>query len=217
MRPLTLDRIRHAVLVAPHADDETIAAFFTISALRRRGARVDIVVVTDSSASHRNSAAYPKAKLIDLRKAETLSAMLLAGVARQHITFLGLPDGGLRDLTAVEVRHLVRSLRARPRPDLLVVPSAHDDHPDHREVAAWCDHAWPVSVPRLSYLVWPSQRSRSKSPRSAMGVFGNPASKRTALRRYRSQLGLIRDDPTGFCLTADVVRRVCNRCERFAC
>lgn len=217
MRALSLDGVRHAVVVAPHSDDETISAFLAISALRQRAARVDVVVVTDGSASHRSSCAYPKPKLVGMRKSETLLAMRLAEVPPERVTFLGLPDGGLRDLTVKEVQNAMRRMRFRPRPDLLIVPSAHDDHPDHREVAGWCDRTWPISIPRLRYIVWPSRTSQPHAGRNEIGILGNHAAKRTALRRYRSQLGLIRDDPGGFCLTADMIARMCRPCERFSC
>ena len=217
MRALNLDGVHHAVVVAPHSDDETIGAFFTISALRRRGVRVDIIVVTDGSASHRNSRAYPIKKLVALRQAETLSAMRLAGVSPPNIAFLGLPDGGLRDLTMEEQYNAQRRLRARPQPDLLIVPSDHDDHPDHRVVAGLCDRAWPISIRRLCYIVWPSQRAPVNTLGSEVKLYGPVAAKRVALRCYRSQTGLIRDDPNGFCLTPKMVARMCRPCERFAC
>lgn len=217
MRALNLDGVHHAVVVAPHSDDETIGAFFTISALRRRGARVDIIVVTDGSASHRNSRAYPREKLVALRQTETLSAMRLAGVSPAHVAFLGLLDGGLRDLTIKEQQNTLRRLRARPQPDLLIVPSEHDDHPDHRVVADLCDRAWPSSIRRLRYVVWPSQRLSVNTFGGEIGVYGSAAAKRAALRRYRSQTGLIQDDPDGFCLTPEMIARMCQPCELFAC
>ncbi|WP_430449626.1 PIG-L deacetylase family protein [Rhodophyticola sp.] len=217
MRALNLDGVHHAVVVAPHSDDETIGAFFTISALRRRGVRVDIIVVTDGSASHRNSRAYPRKKLVALRQAETRSAMQLAGVSPAHVAFLGLPDGGLRDLSREEQYYALRRLRARPRPDLLIVPSEHDDHPDHRTVAGLCDRSWPTAIRRLRYVVWPSQSSSVNTFGSETELYGSAAAKRAALRRYRSQTELIRDDPDGFCLTPEMIARMCQPCERFAC
>ncbi|WP_224814772.1 PIG-L deacetylase family protein [Hasllibacter sp. MH4015] len=217
MRALNLDGVHHAVVVAPHSDDETIGAFFTISTLRRRGVRVDVIVVTDGSASHRNSRAYPKQKLVVLRQAETLSAMQLAGVPPAHVTFLGLPDGGLRDLTMEEEYNALGCFRARPQPDLLIVPSEHDDHPDHRTVAGLCDRSWPTAIRRLRYVVWPSQRSSVNTFGGETGLYGSAAAKRAALRRYRSQTGLIQDDPDGFCLTPEMIARMCQPCERFTC
>ncbi len=217
MRALNLGGVRYAVVVAPHSDDETIGAFFTISALRRLGARVDIIVVTDGSASHRNSRAYPRQQLVALRQAETLSAMRLAGVSPAHVAFLGLPDGGLQDLTMEEQCNALRRLRARPQPDLLIVPSEQDNHPDHRVVAGLCECAWPTGIRRLRYLVWPSQRAPVNLFGREIGLYGPVAAKRAAIQRYRSQMGLIRDDPDGFCLTAEMIARMCRPHERFAC
>ena len=217
MYALTLDRLRHVVVVAPHADDETIAAFHTISALRRRGARVDVVVVTDGAASHRASPSFPAPRLVALRRAETLGAMRLLGVPRHRVAFLDLPDGGLRDLGPAQVRAVLRRLRARPRPDAVIVPSASDAHPDHRVVARLCDLAWPARVARLRYLVWPAPLQRARGGGRMVGRHGDAGMKRAALHRYRTQTGMIEDDPDGFRLTTAMIRRMCAPAERFAC
>ena len=217
MRSLNLAPIRHAVVVAPHADDETIAAFHTIRALRKRGARVDVIVVTDGAASHRNSRSHPKHRLIALRQAETRRAMGRVGIGPGHIDFLGLPDGGLRDLDARRRSETVRHLQRRPRPDLVIVPSARDDHPDHREVAALCHRAWPRAIPRLTYVVWPSSARMPMHHARKVHVDGAALAKRAALYGYRSQTGLIADDPAGFSLTRGMIHRMCGPRETFAC
>ena len=215
MRDLNLSKVKHAVVVAPHSDDETIGAFHLIRNLRVRGARVDVIVVTDGCASHRNSAKYPKERLVAERKFETRKAMQFAGVPRDHIEFLDLPDGGLDTLKMARQNVAIRLLARRPKPDLLVVPSLDDDHPDHRNVARMCDKAWPPSIRRLRYMVWPAH-GMPASASLRLNIVGSAIAKKKALGRYRTQLGLINDDPLGFILTDAMVRRMCNSREYFA-
>lgn len=216
VRPVVLEGVRHAVVVAPHSDDETIAAFHLICALRRLGARTDIIVVTDGAASHRNSTQWPKPRLVAERRRETLRAMAMAGVSRQRVDHLDLPDGGLRSLERQQIEAALRRLRRRPEPDLLVVPSVFDDHPDHRVVARLCDTAWPKRVRRLRYVVWPDTRDKARAPRSDFTVAGCALRKRFSMRRYRTQTGIITDDPNGFSLTPAMLARMCRNDERFA-
>lgn len=217
MQLLSLEKVRHAVVVAPHSDDETIGAFHAISALRKRGARVDVVVMTDGSASHRNSATFPTPRLVSARKSETINAMKLAGVGKGSIEFLGLPDGGLDTLSRDQYRAAVTSLRRRPVPDLLILPTVNDDHPDHRNTAHMCHGAWSASIPRLCYKVWPSTHICPLDRQDQTEIIGNVTAKRLAISRYKTQLGLIDDDPDGFSLTELMLRRMCTARERFTC
>ncbi|WP_366523548.1 PIG-L family deacetylase [uncultured Sulfitobacter sp.] len=214
MRVLNLSRVRHAVVVAPHSDDETIGAFHLIRKLRVRGARVDIIVITDGSASHRNSVQFPKRRLVAERQAETVRAMQFAGVPRKRIQFLGLPDGGLDTYDPLDLRAALVRLARRPTPDLLIEPTFDDDHPDHRQVARMCARAWSPKIPRIRYMVWPAKEHRADMC-SMPTIAGSALAKKIALGRYRTQTGLIRDDPQGFALSDAMVRRMCTSRERF--
>lgn len=214
MRILNLTSVRHAVVVAPHSDDETIGVFHLIRKLRAQGSRVDVVVVTDGSASHRNSATFPKTRLIAERQAETLNAMRFAGVTKGHVEFLGLPDGGLDTYPQPARCKAIEMLARRPAPDLVVEPTCDDDHPDHRNVAQMCARAWPPRIRRLRYMVWPANASGTNS-RPLLSVTGNIGAKRLALGRYRTQLGLISDDPHGFALSDAMIHRMCRAQEHF--
>ncbi len=130
--------IRRAVIVAPHSDDETIAAHSLIQHLRRQGAQVTVIVVTDGSASHRKSRLWPKARLVAERRRETVRAMAGLGVPQGAVRFLSMPDGGLDSLTRHERNRLAQALGRGPVPDLVVVPDLRDAHPDHRDVAGAC-------------------------------------------------------------------------------
>ena len=218
MSALDLDRVVRAHIVAPHPDDEAIGAFGLIIALRRRGAVVDVTLVTDGGASHPGSRAWPRARLSAARYAETRRVMRRAGVRRQDLRFLGYADGELGFAGAQTESRLARDLARRPRPDLIVTPSMNDNHADHRAVARAVARAWPGGIPRLSYLVWPRlvpHRPRPRGRQIATRLGGRAAMKRAALRLYRTQTGGVKDDPDGFLLDRNLLVRFGRPVERF--
>lgn len=210
MKPLSLAQIRCALVVAPHPDDETIGAYGLIRAVKARGARVRVVVVTDGAGSHPNSARWPRERLVAERRRETRAAMRAIGVAAGDVTFLALPDGCLCDRRD-DVRRTLRREVARCRGvDLVVLPATDDDHPDHR-----VSSGMRVGLRRLDYLVWPGRGrpSRPASHRLRLGTFA--AAKRGAIRRYRSQMGAITDDAGGFAISRADLARFARPVERF--
>lgn len=206
-------RLRRAIIVAPHPDDETIGAFGLIRQLVRVGVDVRAVIVTDGCASHPSSAAWPPARLRAARQRESLAALRLAGLSRGAVRFLDYPDGGLARPAADTWRDLVRDLSAGPRPDLVVRPSLRDDHPDHRAVARACRAAWPPAVRQISYQVWPAGQRVPHAARLCLGA--DQALKQAALRLYRTQTGAITDDPSGFCIVRSLMRSFAGPAEYF--
>lgn len=202
MTTLDLRGIRDAVIVAPHPDDEVIGAFGLICRLRAQGARVRVIVATDGAASHRHSTRFAPARLAAARRAESRAGMARAGVAANDIHFLGRADGSLGAYNSAERRALARDLGRGPTPDLLVLPSHADDHPDHRTVARAGAALWPRCRRRLAYVVWPLAE-RPAPPVRIQLALGHRRwqMKRAALACHRTQTGLIDDDPQGFCMS----------------
>ena len=212
MKPLLLGRVRNAVIIAPHPDDEAIGAYGLIRSLKAQAARVRVIIVTDGTGSHPNSRRWPAVRLAARRRRETASVLRAIGVARGEIDFLGLPDGSLAALS-VPHRLSVRRAIGRARCDLLVLPARDDDHPDHRAVAtiARCMPA----VRMLEYLVWPNRRSRSRQATHRLRLGPIAAAKRGAILRYRSQTGAIHDDPSGFTISRDELAAFARPAEQF--
>ncbi len=188
------------LVVAPHPDDETIGAHALIARLRRRGIQVRVLVVTDGRASHPNSLAWPRARLVRERQRETRRAMRLIGVAAGRVAFLGLPDGALAGVASVARRRIVAAIRAAPRPLLVLAPAASDHHPDHRFTAGCVTAAPRAGVRQLTYPVWPANL-RLDGARALPLSAQERLAKRHAIRRYRTQAGRITDDPAGFAMT----------------
>lgn len=218
MNGLDLDAIARAHVVAPHPDDEAIGAFGLIAALRARGAIVTVSIVTDGGASHPDSRRWSRTRLTVARYAETRRVMRRAGVRRQDLRFLGYADGALGSAGRATERKLARDLARGPRPDLIVAPSVHDNHADHRAVARAVMRAWSASTPRLSYLVWPRiapHRPRPRGREYRLKLTRRAAMKRAALRLYRSQIEHQDDEPRSFYLTRAMLRRFGHPVERF--
>jgi len=102
--PAKGDRV---LIVAPHIDDEAIAAAGYAAASLRRGAEVSVVYVT-SGDCNRTSAEIMDFTLRPgerdylaegrLRIQEAIAAMAVLGVPRGHLYFLGYPDRGIRPM-----------------------------------------------------------------------------------------------------------------------
>ncbi len=129
--PLTvLPRVRRALVIAPHPDDETLGCGGTLARLTDAGTEVTLVLVTDGEATR--GAARPPVATGRARLGEARRAGDHLGIA--SVVSLALPDGAvshhLEALAAalIEVADLVR-------PGLVLLPWPSDDHPDHRAVA----------------------------------------------------------------------------------
>lgn len=207
--------VRRVRVVAPHPDDETIGAFGLMRHLSRHGVCVEVTIVTDGAASHPASRAWLPERLRLARRRETLAAVRLAGVHAGSVRFLDYPDGSLSALGEAPFRSLVQRLAAGPHPDLVLRPSLSDTHPDHETVAEACRQAWPPGIPQATYQVWPAH---SQPPGAQPFVLGrDQLVKQAALRLYKSQTGLITDDPDGFSMNRDLQRIFAGPIEWYGC
>ena len=111
---------RPAVVLAPHADDETIGCGATIARKASAGTPVLVVVAGDGGS--------------ELRRAECRAACTRLGVEEQGLRFLGLPDGALESRRG-ELLAGMRGAVMAVNPRELFVPAAIDQHADHRAVA----------------------------------------------------------------------------------
>ena len=121
---LSLDGIDELVVVAAHADDETLGAGGLIAECVRRGIPASIVIVTDGGASGEPG-------IIERRADEARAAARALGAG---VRLLGLPDGETRDRRD-EVRDALQPLiSAASARALVVAPWQGDGHRDHRVV-----------------------------------------------------------------------------------
>lgn len=121
---------RRVLVVAPHADDETIGCGGALAGLLRDGANVEVLVVTDGAADEPDP--DRRRRTGALRLAETCEALRRLGGGEARCAFL--PDRGLAGRGG-EVRELLEQTLLGTRPDLVFVPSPVEVHPDHRAIA----------------------------------------------------------------------------------
>lgn len=211
------------LIVAPHPDDETLGCGGAIALLSPANS-VQVLVISDGTASHPNSQKYPKNRLRSLREQETISALEILGLPSTNLTFLRLNDGHIPNIETREFNLALSQCRAYleiHNPDTIILPWRRDPHADHR--ASWClmDTAIKQSkLPRprlLEYPIWSwddTQTDKDTNPMPKklktwqLDITTVVEKKKIAIAQYRSQTtSLIDDDPDGFCLTAELLQK----------
>lgn len=125
-----------ALILAPHADDESLGCGGLIAACCQAGHPPIVVIVTDGAASHPHSRQWPAARLRQQRRQEALRALACLGLGPERVVFLNQPDAGAAHEGAV-FDHLVRelaSLATRHGCSTVFAPSRLDPHCDHEAV-----------------------------------------------------------------------------------
>lgn len=197
------------VVVAPHADDESLACGGLLALLAQQGVEAHVVVVTDGAASHVGSAAFPPARLAALREAEVREAVRRLGHGERTYA-LGLPDGAAPrpgDAAFDDAADALRGLLAQIAPVTLVLPWRHDPHPDHVAAYLLVDAAAPAGVRRIEVPVWAWHRG-DRPPTAdthaawRLDVSSVRAEKAAAVAAHVSQTtALIADAADAFVLT----------------
>lgn len=103
------------LVLAPHPDDEVIGCGGLVALHLVEGRQVRIVVATDGA----------EGGAADVREEESRRAIGVLGSADLH--FLHFPDRSLGDEAAGRIREQLRDFR----PDLVLIPSPIEIHPDH--------------------------------------------------------------------------------------
>lgn len=181
-----------AVVVAPHPDDEVLSVGGLLAQLARAGTPVQLIAVTDGTASHHGSTEWPAGRLALERPRESLLALRCLGIETEPVR-LGLPDGELQDLRALLADQLLTLLH---RSDVVFTTWRQDGHPDHDatghacafaaarigarlvEVPVW---AWHWAAPADARLPWRRARLLSLDDEAAHR-------KRCAVQAFASQL-----------------------------
>ncbi len=222
MPTLRPEALGPTLVLAPHADDESLGCGGLIALLADRGMAVSVVVVSDGSKSHPGSRAYPPERLRGTREAEARAAVALLGLdpnAEALLTFLRLPDTAVPSPGEpgfdAAVGWLVDRLEARTI-ETLLSPWRRDPHCDHRAtraIAAAAAVSSSRSIRVLEYPIWAyTSPDLDDLPRwdevKAWRLEIGPVldRKRAAIAAHRSQTTpLIDDDPAGFTLSPEVL------------
>jgi len=153
------------LFVSPHDDDLVIGAGLWMQAAVQAGVDVQVVVVTDGRMGY--CTIDQRETIADIRRGETYESFEILGVARDHVAYIGYPDGALYDLQgrrrhrpSDEVKpreghvglcnEFVYHLR-RTRPARVFVPTIADLHPDHQIT----NNELMISLFHASGAIWP--------------------------------------------------------------
>ncbi|MEV7692291.1 bifunctional PIG-L family deacetylase/class I SAM-dependent methyltransferase [Microbacterium sp. NPDC089189] len=147
---LDLDHDRVIVLAA-HPDDETLGAAGTLRHALRRGADVSLLVVTDGDAAFEGA---ERAEVGRRRRGELLDAVHLLGPGIP-VTFLGVPDGGIREARAHVADAVAAAVsRTTAGRTLLLAPWWGDGHRDHRVLGEIARTMAGAGVTVRGYPIW---------------------------------------------------------------
>jgi LmbE family N-acetylglucosaminyl deacetylase len=102
-----------------------------ISQLAALGREIIVLAVTDGTASHAGSPAWPPERLAQVRPAETLEALRRLRAGKLRIMRAGLPDGRVAEHEATLDALLCACLWPT---DVVFATWRHDGHPDHEAV-----------------------------------------------------------------------------------
>jgi LmbE family N-acetylglucosaminyl deacetylase len=194
---------RRVMVVAPHPDDESIAAGGLLARAVTRGAIVRLVCLTDGESNPWPQRFFlrrwriteaDRARWGALRRAEVFAAVGCLGVPEDAVQFLGLPDQGLTRLM-LRGEDPLGGLVADFRPTLLVTPAVQDLHPDHSATALLAARALAMLERRaqplsLGYVVHGTPKDFERMPLAL--TTEERRRKRDAVLCHESQLVLSR-------------------------
>jgi LmbE family N-acetylglucosaminyl deacetylase len=182
------------VVVAPHPDDEVLAAGGLMRWTARQGHEVVVVAVTDGEASHARSTRVTPEALRARRALERCEALARLGVPEVALHRLGIPDQGCADRVgaiAVAIRDIIEP------GDVVVTPSRHDRHPDHVAVAraTRCAGA-STGMAVWEAPTWALVHGTAAAPTATLQLDDVTwLAKQHAVAAYRSQLDALGPEP----------------------
>jgi LmbE family N-acetylglucosaminyl deacetylase len=205
------------LVLAPHPDDESLGCGGMIAALCRRGRPPRVVVLTDGTGSHAQSAT-PARELRRLREREATEALRRLGFRAPNApVFMRLRDTAAPRRGTLFEAAVARLCALAADCDTICAPWSHDPHCDHaaahliaRAAAAHlkCRHVsypvWGWTLPAELQLPGPVAGWR-------LDIRDVLDAKQSAIAAHRSQHGgMINDDPDGFVLPPALLE-VCAR------
>lgn len=215
-RPLDLRREDRVLLIAPHPDDETLAAAGLLQRAIAARATLRVLFVTDGEnnpwaqrATERRWRIRPqdRERWGARRRLEALAALACLGVGERHVEFLGFPDQGITRALLSRDDDLIEMLALEIDgfgPTRLVGPAFEDLHPDHSALSVLLGLARqrlrtpPAAFHEHQFVV----HHHGPVPRVSESMLALSATeverKRQAIRCHASQLTLRGEDLMGF-------------------
>jgi LmbE family N-acetylglucosaminyl deacetylase len=184
-----------AVIIAPHPDDEVLGCGGLLQLLAAAGRPLQLISVTDGSASHPGSERWPVERLSVIRPQESAEALRRLGLPMHRLKWL---RGGFTDTQVVAQEQQLRIfIESHLRPnDVVFTTWREDGHCDHeavgrasaeaaRQVGATCHElpvwTWHWATPEDAFVPWQRARKILLTPAQV-------ARKRHAVHAFASQL-----------------------------
>ena len=204
------------LIIAPHADDESLGCGGVISLLRKYGQNVYIVLLSDGTLSHPNSREFPAEKLRDLREKELLDACEILGVSAEHVIFCRYSDRNVPTPASKQFGAAVKNLSKMMsilKPQSVFVPWRRDPHPDHQAAFQLIDAADTLNAKIYEYPIWLEELGENgdaptteESMPFRLNISSVLDQKQHAISQHKSQItDLINDDPEGFRLSEEML------------
>lgn len=128
-----------ALVVSPHADDETLGCGGLIAARAEKGLPTHIAFLTDSGGTSRD--ADTRRRQTDTRRVEAVNAVKILGATEHDITFLDAPDGQLDRLDHEAKSKLETGLALlirKSNPEEIYLPFYGSHSTEHQAAHALC-------------------------------------------------------------------------------
>lgn len=122
-----------AVIIAPHPDDEVLGCGGLMQLLSQLGREIQLISVTDGSASHPGSRHWPMERLSVIRPQESADALRRLDLPLHSLKWIrgGFTDGAVSTQESKLAAFIQRYLRPS---DVVFTPWDHDGHCDHDAV-----------------------------------------------------------------------------------
>jgi LmbE family N-acetylglucosaminyl deacetylase len=195
--------VQRVVILAPHPDDDVIAAGGLIQRVTAARGDVHVVFITDGENNPWPQRfierkffleAGDRAKWGAMRRREALCSLARLGLGERSATFLAFPDQQIAKLARgrdMRLRDALREVIGDIQPALIVSPSSFDMHSDHRAISYFA-HAAAPDATIATYVVHgagPAQRLASQIELTE----AEQQRKREAIECHVSQLTLSRE------------------------
>lgn len=184
-----------AVFVAPHPDDEVLGSGGLMQLLASLGRPLQLISVTDGSASHPGSRRWPASRLSIIRPQESAEALRRLGLPLHSLRWIrgGFPDSDVASQEDELAAFIARYLQPT---DVVFATWREDGHADHEAVGRATARAvaavgaqlhelpiwtWHWASPEDEMIPWQRARKINLDP-------GLVARKRHAMHAFASQL-----------------------------
>ena len=146
------------LIIAPHPDDETIGCGGTVVLSALKPLRLDIVFLTDGSASHPKHPIVSPSNMAKRRRDEALAAANVLGVKSDRMVFLNVRDGSLSHLDPDQAEKLeatTTEVLTRLSPEAILLPCRSDGSSEHEAAFAFVDMALKKSGIKTRVIEFP--------------------------------------------------------------